>query len=321
MKHRLSLILALSAAIGLSGCDKINEEAQSPEDSLEVKCNSDDAVSLANELVKDWIQSQTKNTAKSQGVSIDSAGLRANVNQVSLSLDNVRTNKNDPQSTKKFCVATLTAKLDSELVTRANFVRDYYEQEHLNEDAFAQDIDMDANKITYELEYTVQPTDDGKKIFGKLENGSEVIGFISVAIVDAMQRNQVQTTKSRERIALSMSSSAEREAAAAAQIAALEAYDDTSSDMVAIATEQAKVKATMDFKRSEFNKLWKSASEETRQSLMDNQREWVENRDEICTDRAREAEAARQEIVRMECITELLGDRYYELKEYIDAYD
>lgn len=317
MKQRLSLILALAATLGLTSCDKIPGTSSTPE----VQCGSETAVDLVKELFQDGIESNTKSIAKNQDIRIDSAGLRANISQVNTKLDNVRTDKSDPQSTKKFCVATLTAKLDSDLVTRANFVREYYGMSGVNEDAFEQDIDMDANTISYELEYTVQPTDDGEKVFGRLENGSEVISFVATAIIDAMQRNDVRALKAQDNKNIAINAGAEREAAASAQIAATEAYTEASNEMASIATEQAKVKATMDFKRSEFNKLWKSASEETRQSLMDNQREWVENRDEICTDRAREAEAARQEIVRMECITELLGDRYYELKEYIDAYD
>lgn len=317
MKSRLSLILALSTAIGLTGCDKLPGSGSSPE----VQCGSETAVDLAKELFQDGVESNTKSIARDQDIRVDSAGLRANISQVTTTLDNVRTNKSDPQSTKKFCVATLTAKLDSDLVTRANFVREYYGMSGVNEDAFEQDIDMDANTISYELEYSVQPTDDGEKIFGKLENGSEVMSFVATTIIDAMQRNEVRALKAQDNKNMAINAGADREAAASAQIAATEAYSEASDEIASIAAEQAKVKATMDFKRSEFNKLWKSASEETRQSLMDSQRQWVENRDEICIERAREAEAARQEIVRMECITELLGERYYELKEYINAYD
>ena len=76
----------------------------------------------------------------------------------------------------------------------------------------------------------------------------------------------------------------------------------------------------MDYKRNEFNTLWKSASTSAQESLTDNQKQWVKYRNESCIDEAKNAEAVRQEIVRMECITKMLGERYYEVKNYFDSY-
>lgn len=94
---------------------------------------------------------------------------------------------------------------------------------------------------------------------------------------------------------------------------------ELANELAIIAAEQAKAKATMDYKRSELNMLWNTASAEIKESLAANQKEWVNERDEICIAQAREA--ACQEIVRMECVTEIISERYYQLKEYIDTFD
>lgn len=88
--------------------------------------------------------------------------------------------------------------------------------------------------------------------------------------------------------------------------------------MAEIQAEQEKVKATMDFKRQEFNKMWGKAPKDAQDSIAEDQVEWVKKRDEICVEEAKEAEPEYQEIVRMKCITRMLGDRYYEVKSYFD---
>lgn len=313
MKLRFAIILSLPVLLGLSGCDK----------SSAANCGDDTSIELINSLIAEDLQSQVKDVASYEDVRINSAGLRASANQLSFALDDIRTTKKDPNSTKEFCTATLTTSLDADMIKRANFVRNYYEQADLDEGAFQQDLNMDGNTLTYDLEYAVQPTDDGKKTFGQLQNGSELLDFLATTVVYSMQKNDIQALKSREQKAQADNAIAEKRMAEEEQTLAAEsqasASREAANDIAAITAEQAKVKATMDYKRSEFNKLWKTASATTRESLTAGQKEWVKERDEICTDRARYADSARQEIVRMECITELLGDRYYQVKEYINT--
>ena len=319
MKLKLAVVLSLPMLLGLSSCDKVSSLTSSG-----ASCGDDTSIALINSLIEEKLQTEVKDVASYEDVRIDSAGLRASASQVKFVLDDIRTTKKDPNSTKEFCTATLITSLDADMIKRADFVREYYEQPNLNEGAFQQDIDMDGNTLTYNLEYAVQPTDDGKKTFGELQNGTDLLEFLATAVVYSMQKNDIQVQKAREQKAQTENAVAERKAAdeavAAAEQGIATAQREAASDMAAVSAEQAKAKATMDYKRNEFNKLWKTASAETRESLADVQKEWVEERDATCTDRAIYADAERQEIVRMECITELLGERYYQVKEYIDTY-
>ena len=331
MTLRMAVAISLPLFLGLSACDKVSTMTQSG-----TSCGDASSLELVNSLLTDNLQAQVRSVASYEDTRIDSASLRASANQVSFRLDDVRTTKKDPNSTKQFCSATLTTTLDADMIKRANFVRDYYEQGTLDEGAFQQDLNMDGNTLTYDLEYAVQPTDDGKKTFGQLQNGMELLDFAATAVVYAMQKNEVQAQKARAQIENTQNAIAERKAIAEEQalIAQAEAQAgrevadelaqasrEMARELASIAAEQAKAKTMMDYKRKEFNILWKSASAEIREALAEGQQEWVAERDEICIDIARESEPARQEIARMECITELLGERYYKVKEYIDTYD
>lgn len=331
MTLRIAMAISFPILIGLSACDKVSTLTQSG-----VGCSDAGSLELIGSLLTDNLQSQVRSIAAYEDTGIDSANLRASANQVSFTLDDVRTTKKDPNSTKQFCTATLTTTLDADVIKRANFVRDYYDQENLDDGAFQQDINMDGNILTYDLEYAVQPTDDGKKTFGQLQNGMELLDFVATAVVYSLQKNQVQAQKARSQIENTQNAIAEKKAIAEqeALVAKAEALSireaagelalanrEIAEELASIAAEQAKVKTTMDYKRNEFNALWKSASAETKEALAEGQKEWVAERDDVCIDIARDAEPARQEIARMECITELLGERYYQVKEYMDAYD
>ena len=321
MKLQFALVLSFPILIGLVGCDK----GISTISGNAVKCGDENSLQLIKTLLKDNTQSYIKNIASNEGVTTDSAALRASASQIDFTLADVRTSKTDPNSTKVFCVAALSTTLNSELVNRANFVTDYYEQVNLSELAFEQDIEMDNNTISYSLEYAIQPTDDGTNIYGQLQNGTELFDFIGTAIVNSMQKNSVQSLKSQQQKAkvatkLAQSKAQEDERALVAEATVL-ARREAAGELAEVSAEQAKSKATMDYKRSELNKLWNSASDEVKESLAEGQREWVAERDEICVNRAREADPAWQEYVRTECITELIGERYYEVKEYIDNYE
>lgn len=319
MKIRLPIILSALMLFGLSGCNNGSKLGSNA-----VKCGDDDSLQLIESLLKNNTQSRVKNIASNEGVLTDNAELRASTSQIDFSLADVRTSKTDPNSTKVFCVAALTATLDSETVERANFVTDYYELSNLNEEAFQQDIEMDGNTIQYSLEYSIQPTDDGANIYGELQNGSELVDFIGTAVVNAIQKNDVQAMKARQQkanvenaIAERVALEEEQEVMAQAEKAA---HREAASERAATYAELAKAKTSLKYKRNEFNELWKTASAETQEALADAQKEWVKERNETCDERSHSVEYERLEIVWIECTIEMLDTRYYEIRDYINNY-
>lgn len=303
----------------LVSCDKAKSLTKKS-----VDCNDPIATDLVKSMVQKNILSATKEYLQDAQSATDSSIIRATVNQLKIAISDVRTSKKDPESTKNFCVGTLKVSMNSDLVSTADFVRKYYGQQPVKESAFQQDLELDANTISYNLEYAVQPTDDGEKVFADLQNGQELQSFIANVVVDASQKNSVQSQKAQDVKTIddanAQTAVANLNASVVAATAAANAATEASSNLAAIAAEQQKVKAQMDYKRKEFNKLWNSASEEARNSLEANQKQWVEDRDSTCISEAQQADPERQEITRMQCITRLLGERYYEVKKYFDDY-
>lgn len=307
-------VLSLAAILSLAGCDKISALTQKS-----VDCTDPVAVDLVKTTFQKAILNATKDSVQNSN-NTDSANLRATINQMTLLLDDIRTSKKDPQSTKNFCVGSLKATINADVINRADFVREHYGNKLVADDAFIQGIDFEANHTTYDIEYAVQPTDDGKKVFVELQNGTEVANFLANVVIDASQKNEVQTQKSQQIKELAQAEFTQKQQEQEAAVAAAAAQKEAQDNLVAILAEQEKIKTQLDFKRKEFNRLWESASAEAQSSLVDDQTEWVKERDEICIEKAKAATPERQEIVRMQCVTKLLGERYYEVKKYFDDY-
>lgn len=311
-------VLSLAVILSLVGCDKISALTQKS-----VDCTDPAAVDLVKTTFQKAVLNATKDSVQNSN-NTDSANLRATINQITLLLDDIRTSKKDPQSTKNFCVGSLKATINADVISRANFVREHYSNKLVADDAFVQGIDFDANHTSYDIEYAVQPTDDGKKVFVELQNGTELASFLANVVIDASQKNDVQNQKSQQIKELAKAEATQKqqqqEAADAAAAATAIAQQEAQDSLAAISAEQEKIKAQLDFKRKEFNTLWKSASADAQSSLTDDQAEWVKKRDEICIEKAKAATPERQEIVRMQCVTKLLGERYYEVKKYFDNY-
>lgn len=281
--------------------------------SKKVECSDPSATTLVIEALQKSINSEARDYSDVFSTRTSGSNIRASINQLAMDLSRIRTTKDDPASTKNFCMGTLKVTIPVDMIQKANYTRDYHDELDVEEDAYQQDITLDANAISYEAEYSVQPTDDGEVIFVEMQNGGDLSTFLATVVVDSNQKSNIQKLKAQE-------GKAAAQAMIEAEKAEQAATSQAQSELASIAAEQAKVKAEMDYKRSEFNKLWARGSKEAQDSITYEQQEWVKYRDEVCVDEARSAEPARQEIVRMQCITRMLGERYYELKSYFDNY-
>ena len=308
MRVNISKVVLISTILAVAGCSKISNMG-----SNKIDCGDSDAIVLLEEALQKSIDSDAKDYSRDFETRTSGSNIRASINQLTTSLSQIRTTKEDPQSTKNFCMGTLKVTIPVDMIENANFTREYYSELDIEEDAYQQDIDLDANALTYTAEYSVQPTDDGKFVFVEMQNGGDLSNFLANIVIDANQKSNVKKQKALQNKSIAQAAIDAEKAEESAAIAA-------QSALASIAAEQAAVKAEMDYKRNEFNTLWKSASTSAQESLTDNQKQWVKYRNESCIDEAKSAEAVRQEIVRMECITKMLGERYYEVKNYFDSY-
>lgn len=325
----IAITSCLPIIFALNGCDKLMKK--------EVDCNNDVAIELIKSSIQKDIFSHSQLIAQNSGSPVESSVIKLALDQIRFNLEDIRTSKKDSQSSKKYCEGILDIKLTNDLVSRADFVRDFKGEAVIKEDALQKNINLQANHIKFNLEYTVQPTDDGDKLFVKVLNIQEIQGFVASIVADASQKHIVQNQQSDavkdllDKIAEAeeaVSDEAEEQETSNHQRQTSQTEENTEAteeteetvDIDVIESETEAAKEKMNFKRREFNRMWNNAPLEAQESLMEDQREWVAERDKICIAEAKEADPVRQEIVRMNCITRLLGERYYEVKKYFDEY-
>lgn len=311
MVRNLLRTAVLSSTLAFLGCDQISSTVDIGKTKME--CSDPYTTASVIEALQDSINLDAKSYNNAFDTKAMGSGIRASVKQLGMDISYVRTTQEDPQSTKNFCAGTLEVTIPVDIIEKADFTRQYYNELDVEDAAYEEGFNLDSNILTYALEYWVQPTDDGEFFFVETQNGSDLSTFLATVVVDANQKSNIQKQKA-------VQSKAAAQAAIEAEKARSEAAAKAKSAMAATAAEQAKVKAEMDYKRSEFNKMWGRASKEAQDSITYDQKDWVEWRDEVCVEEAKTAEPARQEIVRMKCITRLLSDRYYEVKSYFDNY-
>lgn len=174
MKTRVSLLLTtlLLVACGKNGLSTNKAE-----------CSSESTqVSLQN-AIKDSYEKYVKSQDD-----LDTSKARATFAQIKVNIDNVRTTKEDPNSTKKFCAGTVQLSIPAELLTSLeNTV------ETVNKGSFKSivkpfGLDADANVFSKDIEYSVQPSDDGKSLFTDLDNGKAIVGFLgTLTSIDQMK--------------------------------------------------------------------------------------------------------------------------------------
>jgi hypothetical protein len=154
----------LLSGLLLSACDKMSSS----------NCSSEVAHKL---IAKNIIETVEKKTASDKysdtGEFIfDKAKIRASLDQLQIVVDSVRTTKEDPDSSKKFCSATLKVTIPTIMLSDTDEGRELEHKTKISEAARELKIDNSINVFTKkDFEYSVQPTDDGKELYVESENG------------------------------------------------------------------------------------------------------------------------------------------------------
>lgn len=326
-------ISLLSATLGLSGCDKIKSLIEK-----DSGCGDAMALVAVQSQFEKGVLSATKGYAQDADVNIDT--LRGMISQLKANIEDIRT-----QSEKKSCAGTLKLTLSSDMLTRADAVRQSRGDKPIKEVAFGQDFNLDGNNVSQDVEYHLQPTDDGKKVVATLDNVRNLQSFLARLVVDASQKplntqdttivaSTVVITPAASQPAIVASTPKPTPPKAIGSAAAKQNEQDDPSDSQsanqasdeadmsdAQANALAAAQARLNARRKQFNDMWNQASPEAQESLTDDQKNWVEERDATCQGEAESAKAGYEEITRLQCMSRMLSERYSEVQEYFDNYE
>lgn len=281
-----TLIPLLLGAALLGGCNSkpvaecSTESAQAP------------VIAIVKSQIEKSIQRQVRGEEGERSVSLSK--IRAALGQLGISMADIRTSKEDPNSTKRFCVGTLKVRIPSDMLTDADVTREAVGLETVSELAENSAVERNADSFSTELEFNVQPTDDGSKIFAETESGNNMFdlagevlasGLLKAAVAEA----QRQTRLSEERVA-----AAENAAQLESRSANLELAK--SDNQIALQT---------------INAAWSGLVADKRKQLLPSQRAWGRKKDADCRLEAAQAstDSTDIEVARLLCDTRMSNER------------
>ena len=272
-----------------------------------VACSDENGIQVLRSLVGEEIEKSLKN----QGL-FDLANIRASIAALPMSFEEIRTSKEDPNSTKVFCQATFritpsveTVK-DAETVLKirgnANSLEDF-----LDSYAFKKSK-QSANGFEGTLLYNLQPSDNKKVIFAEIEaNQDDVIQAPTQLLALAMSKKQAQEEEAEAQRIQQEEEQAAREAQEAewqrqAELAA--AQEKEAEARVAQAKSLAKLSD------DKLNLVWNGLDKEARQEILPLQRAWLKERSNKCkAESLSEADKNEQTVRFHQCYARMTGER------------
>lgn len=284
--------LAPVALFVVAGCSQLTGKSND--------CSGVDASAVTIDIIRDQVR---KLVSKQEGdaPALSRSKIRATVQQLKLTLEDVRTTKDDPNSTKQFCTGRMKLVAPAEMVSDANETREMAGLNSIEDLAETANVEANANAFTADVEFNVQPTDDGDKIYAQLESGDEAIGFVAELVKDHLLKSAVAGAKAeQDRIG------AEQQAAEAA----------ASNEQWAASLAEAEAENKMAI--ASINAIWRAVPPDARARMLDVQKAWGKRKDATCRVEAASGATSEEEIqlARLRCDTREQNSRANELKQY-----
>ena len=290
-------LFIIAGSILLGGCDKVENLT-----SGDVKCDNEAAKKLVVEsfskVVSDAATERVKSLIENENITIDMGKLRSTLQQVTFNVTNVRTNNSDPNSNKQDCVTEFIVKLPEQLVKDADAAREIYGESNVTQSAVLADLSFEMNQLKKDIDYLVQPTDSGDKVFVTLENSEALAYFVRDIAVDSLIKN------------------ARQNAVEVAKQEALQAVADqeaTAKEYQSVLVDEAKAK--VDTANENLNLVWNATTKEIRDQLLDEQRIWLKKRELEC--KLESTNVDNSEVARLNCEATMTNQRVNELRQKI----
>jgi uncharacterized protein YecT (DUF1311 family) len=269
-----------------------------------IECDSSDSKTVVTEIVSDQIKKETKSQAgdfEKNITDLDSR-IRATVSQLKITINDIRTSKIDPNSTKRFCEATLSVVIPLSMINDADRANEFFEVPMATARIKSAGFERNADRLTHNISYSVQPTDDGSKTFAEVENadgifkalGEVISSHLLLPIIDAQQQSK--------------------------------AADDLATEEQISQQKKAELQAELDLASAEnklanqaINEVWKTIPDDTRAQLIEVQRAWIAKKEASCNIKAAETSTDEliKETARLRCDTDMTQIRFRELRNLV----
>ena len=256
-KQVASAIAVALAAIALASCSGLTETG----------CSDEASKGALENAIREGLEKVTLQRAKDENGNslIGTSSVRASIAKIKLIIEDIRTTKEDPDSTKRFCTGTLKIVFSPETFKSAEAAREMLGLPKIASAVDEAGLEKGADYIKGDLDYSVQPTDDGKKVFAEFEGADGKLDIFGEVVAASLLRDRIENKLRVEKEEAEMARKEEEEAMAAmrnAEYEAAAAQRKASSEAIAV--------------------IWNSIDADTRQQLLPQQRAWIKQKDAGC---------------------------------------
>ncbi|MBP6563090.1 MAG: DUF1311 domain-containing protein [Neisseriaceae bacterium] len=291
--NKLILGFGLSALFALAACggeDK-NTVVESP-----ISCTNPEASQF---LLDDISKKATQATygLKNLGWDVSEEKINAILAQLQFKIDNIRT-ENQAEG-KVSCLASYTIDLPASVLKQAEEGFEYWGDVDQSLMTTLSDYSWQksGSALNKNIEYTIQQTDDGKKILTHLDQPNATADGLHYLLAGHLAYDYY---------AQAMAAEAENEREYAEREAQLQSLDD---ERVMATVNEAK--ELNKFAHQRLNAVWKALPDGVRTELTAVQKAWNEKRASECryTASANAERTPEQSLIMVQCDTELVEDR------------
>lgn len=252
-----SLFALAFTSIALASCSAFSETS----------CSDEASQGALEKAIREGLEKVALERAKDEegNYLISPSSVRASIAKIKLILEDVRTTKEDPESTKRFCTGTLKIVFSPETFRSADASRELLGLPKIVNVIDYAGLEKGADYLKGSLDYSVQPTDDGAKVFAEFEGSDGKLDIFGEVVAASLLRDRIERQQTVEKQEAEFARKQEEEAVQAMLIAKLEA---------AVAQRKASQEA--------IGVVWNSIDADIRKQLLAQQRAWIKQKDAAC---------------------------------------
>jgi len=185
--RKITFLLMVIVPLLVSACTKPEYAA----------CGSSEAKSLIDKLFREELEYSVQNALDSQKElgSYDTTELDSAVKRLNIALDDVRTSRDDPDSERFSCRATLKLDLPDNVEREANQTRAMAEMVDVRKLANRYKLKRKGQNFTTDFDYFIQPTDDGKKLFAEMDDDAPALQFLGEVLASYLLSDEIREEK------------------------------------------------------------------------------------------------------------------------------
>ena len=165
-----------------------------------LKCDDPNAIVLLQKNLQEQLEKKLdiglKDLIKKNLLEdVDTSKLQVSAKSIQFNLMDSRTNHIDPDSPKTICAIDLTTTIPSDIIKKSDSVRNIANTSNTEDQAQKLELDFTQSKVKITLDYILQPSDKGDKIFATITNSDKLTTLLSDTRFYAFIKPQVDSGK------------------------------------------------------------------------------------------------------------------------------